>query len=394
MPDYSLVPVDYQPDFDDYSLVPVDHDPFAADDIIQRARTQQKSQPQPLANGTGQPNVGAPANNAQAAVADASYNPNSVSGGGSYGGGMADYSLIPVDYQPDFGDYSLVPVDYDPFIADDIIQRTRTQLASQPQPDAGFDQPPSAPQTPGSAPPLSPIVPNDGQAPSVPQPPGQDLHSQYQALRPMLGDRNAMLATAYPEVRQTLIAQALAGQQQPGQTSEPAPTGGVSGVTQQAQTQTQTQPAQPQPQTQPQQPATGAGQPATEGGVTVTNLDTGSADLRTIPGVSAYADDAANEAAGEGVLAGPNGKRFDTIEKLPGSDTANDQHTVGISGKNITDLGNGSFQVTNGQITIKTVSENGTTTFTTYDIRGNSYAIVSQPPNGGPISVKVGSASN
>jgi hypothetical protein len=135
-------------------------------------------------------------------------------------------------------------------------------------------------------------------------------------------------------------------------------------------------------------------QPATEGGVTVTNLDTGSADLRTIPGVSTYPDDAANKAAGEGVLAGPNGKRFDTIEKLPGSDTANDQHTVGISGKNTIDLGNGSFQVTNGQITIKTVSENGTTTFTTYDIRGNSYAIVSQPPNGGPISVKVGSASN
>jgi hypothetical protein len=262
MPGYSLVPVDYQPDFDNYSLVPVDHDPFAADDTIQRARTQQKSQPQPLANGTGQPNVGAPANNAQAAVADASYNPNSVSGGGSYGGGMADYSLIPVDYQPDFGDYSLVPVDYDPFIADDIIQRTRTQLASQPQPDAGFDQPPSAPQTPGSAPPLSPIVPNDGQAPSVPQPPGQDLHSQYQALRPMLGDRNAMLATAYPEVRQTLIAQALAGQQQPGQTSEPAPTGGVSGVTQQPPT--PTQPAQPQPQ----QPATGAGQPGVNGPAT------------------------------------------------------------------------------------------------------------------------------
>ena len=39
MPDYSLVPVDYQPDFDDYSLVPVDHDPFAADGVAQqRAR--------------------------------------------------------------------------------------------------------------------------------------------------------------------------------------------------------------------------------------------------------------------------------------------------------------------------------------------------------------------
>ena len=28
MPDYSLVPVDYQPDFSEVSLVPVDHDPF------------------------------------------------------------------------------------------------------------------------------------------------------------------------------------------------------------------------------------------------------------------------------------------------------------------------------------------------------------------------------
>jgi hypothetical protein len=35
MPDYSLVPVDYQPDFNDHSLVPVDHDPFAADGVTQ-----------------------------------------------------------------------------------------------------------------------------------------------------------------------------------------------------------------------------------------------------------------------------------------------------------------------------------------------------------------------
>ena len=176
---------------------------------------------------------------------------------------MPDYSLVPVDHQPDLGDYSLVPVEYDPFAADDIIQRARTQQESQPQTDAGFHQPPSAP-------PFPPMVPNDGQGPSVPQSPGQDLHSQYQALQPMLGDRNAMLATVYPEVRQTLIAQALAGQQQPGQTSEPAPTGGVSGLTQQAQT--QTQPAQPQPQTQPQQPATGAGQPGVNGPATGNSL--------------------------------------------------------------------------------------------------------------------------
>jgi hypothetical protein len=168
---------------------------------------------------------------------------------------MPDYSLVPVDHQPDFDDYSLVPVDHDPFAAEGPIPQARTQPASQPQPNAGFDQPPSAPQTPGSALPRSPIVPSGGQVSSVPQPPGQDPHSQYQALRPLLGDRNAMLAAVYPEVRQTLTAQALAGRQQPGQTSGLAPSGGVSGVTQQA----QTQPAQPKPQTEPQQPETGGG---------------------------------------------------------------------------------------------------------------------------------------
>src|SRR5258708_25546829 len=97
---------------------------------------------------------------------------------------MPDFSLVPVDHQPDFDDYSLVPVDHDPFAEDGVTQQARTQLASQPQPDAGFDQPPSAPQTPGSAPPLSPTVPNGGQAPSRPQPPAQDPHSQNHALRP------------------------------------------------------------------------------------------------------------------------------------------------------------------------------------------------------------------
>jgi hypothetical protein len=82
----------------------------------------------------------------------------------------------------------------------------------------------------------------------------------------MLGDRNAMLATVYPEIRQTLIAQALAGRQQPGQTSEPAPTSGVSGVTQQAQFQQPPTPAPPA-QPQPQQPAT-ADQPGVNGPAT------------------------------------------------------------------------------------------------------------------------------
>jgi hypothetical protein len=73
MPDYSLVPVDYQPDFDGYSLVPVDHDPFAEDGVAQQAQIQQPptptqpAQPQPQtqlqqpATGAGQPGVNGPA---------------------------------------------------------------------------------------------------------------------------------------------------------------------------------------------------------------------------------------------------------------------------------------------------------------------------------------------
>ena len=55
---------------------------------------------------------------------------------------MPNYSLVPVDHQPDFDGYSLVPVDYDPFAADGPIQQAQTQLASQPQSNAGLDQPP------------------------------------------------------------------------------------------------------------------------------------------------------------------------------------------------------------------------------------------------------------
>lgn len=40
MADYSLVPVDYQPNFDGYSLVPVEHDPFAGDGVTQQAQAQ------------------------------------------------------------------------------------------------------------------------------------------------------------------------------------------------------------------------------------------------------------------------------------------------------------------------------------------------------------------
>ncbi len=46
MPEFSLVPVDHQPDFSGVSLVPVDHDPFSADGAIQQAGTQPESQSQ------------------------------------------------------------------------------------------------------------------------------------------------------------------------------------------------------------------------------------------------------------------------------------------------------------------------------------------------------------
>jgi hypothetical protein len=72
MAEFSLVPVDHQPDFSDVSLVPVDHDPFSADDETQRVEIQQaqaqpaQSQPESLphqpATGVGQPDVGAPGN--------------------------------------------------------------------------------------------------------------------------------------------------------------------------------------------------------------------------------------------------------------------------------------------------------------------------------------------
>jgi hypothetical protein len=66
--------------------------------------------------------------------------------------------------------------------------------------------------------------------------PQQDLSSQYQALRPLLGDQNAMLAIVHPELGQTLIAQLLknppkeatASGQPPGFANAP-PVGGPPG---------------------------------------------------------------------------------------------------------------------------------------------------------------------
>ena len=49
MPDFSLVPVDHQPEFSDVSLVPVDYEPFGAEGATQPAQAQ-PAQPQPAQN--------------------------------------------------------------------------------------------------------------------------------------------------------------------------------------------------------------------------------------------------------------------------------------------------------------------------------------------------------
>jgi hypothetical protein len=54
----------------------------------------------------------------------------------------------------------------------------------------------------------------------------QSLNTQYQALRPILGDTKAMLAIVHPETGRTLIAQALASQTRPGNTADAGPSGG------------------------------------------------------------------------------------------------------------------------------------------------------------------------
>ena len=62
---------------------------------------------------------------------------------------MPGYTLVPVDYQPDFSDYSLVPVDYDPFADEGVTQVAQaqplqTQVTGSPQPPANIAAPPNA----------------------------------------------------------------------------------------------------------------------------------------------------------------------------------------------------------------------------------------------------------
>jgi len=97
MPDFSLVPVDHQPEFEDVSLVPVDHDPFSADGVVQQAQVQPaqvqpKSPPQPPATGFPQTDDGLPTINAQATEPGESWDPGSENGG--TGPGQPNNSLV------------------------------------------------------------------------------------------------------------------------------------------------------------------------------------------------------------------------------------------------------------------------------------------------------------
>lgn len=98
MPDFSLVPVDYQPDFEDVSLVPVDHDPFSDDGATQQAsvqlaqaqiqpaqfqtaQSQPQSPPQQPATGANQPVIKEPA------TGNGPGGPSGGAGGGNAGSG-------------------------------------------------------------------------------------------------------------------------------------------------------------------------------------------------------------------------------------------------------------------------------------------------------------------
>jgi len=80
MDDYSLVPVDHQPDFENVSLVPVDYDPYAAAGVAPPVPIQpQPAQNQPTANGPDPAQTSGPAVSAPTAAASDPVQPNNPS---------------------------------------------------------------------------------------------------------------------------------------------------------------------------------------------------------------------------------------------------------------------------------------------------------------------------
>jgi hypothetical protein len=93
------------------------------------------------------------------------------------------------------------------------------QQQGQYQPGAAFDEVPPVPQRPVLQPMPLPNLPGYGPS-SGSSTVAANLMSQYQALRPVLGDYNAMLATINPDIGKSLMAQALARQQKSDNSSD------------------------------------------------------------------------------------------------------------------------------------------------------------------------------
>jgi hypothetical protein len=281
---------------------------------------------------------------------------------------MSDFSLVPVDHQPAFDNVSFVPVDHDPFADDGGIRQAQAQQAQtqtqpmQPEPQGQLQQSATGVSQPNVGGPA-----NNTQATASTLPPNDVPFRSFGELKPAAFTPSQQIGYQFGGTGASQLN--VNASSIDTQATAPGSSSSSNNFAQAG------QPAQ-------------NGQPTPEGGLTIKNLDNGSSDLRTVPGVTV----SPSEPDGEAVFADPSHKEFKSTEKVP-QFNGEMNRTVGISG-NVADLGNGSFQVTNGKITIKTVSESGEISFVTHDIRGNAYAIVRQPPNGGPISVEVGSAGN
>jgi hypothetical protein len=102
MDDYSLVPVEHQPDFENVSLVPVPYDPFSDDGVTQQAQNQQAqdqpAQPQPQRTATGRIYVGPLAKNRQASETGEPSNPDAEDNGAA--GSNRSAASAPAQDQP------------------------------------------------------------------------------------------------------------------------------------------------------------------------------------------------------------------------------------------------------------------------------------------------------
>lgn len=104
---------------------------------------------------------------------------------------MDDYSLVPIDYKPNFENYSLVPVPYNPFSDTDGPQQPPTQPAHIP-----IQSPPTQPQ----------VQQAQAQLSTVPEPSDHGL-SERQKLSPIEKALNPI--TSYPKTYERMRNSAL-----------------------------------------------------------------------------------------------------------------------------------------------------------------------------------------